>query len=435
MDADSTMTAPSDANHAGRFMTCANGPAERSWIWFTLLQAFALIAGLVVHRRLPLQMGLSEYGKPALEFYHTHHISSVFSSPGYAAIIGSGMVLFGETTGLIFANMVIYLVYVAVVWTILRQLGASARQAAILGAAFALYPDILFSINRVYHSILSPLLLLMYIAAAIYLIRSRNAYRADVLMAVVLGFDFFCRSNVILLFAVTWFLLCKYKLPRAALRAAVQAVGSVTLFSALCVAVHGSVFWPTVGAYVLFSGANEYTQSELLSRYDETAESSIIPALKLRGISAYGRWEEPDNIPGDHEVRNPMFTRTYSHEAMKFIVGHPWTMVKLTGVKLYTLLRPDLWTYRALSVGGVIKILATLAIPLWVVLCLMYPQPTGDPSRWIVGLTLLAFVVPLLLSVTAPRNRVSMDVICFLDSAGILVLHHRSRRNARQRAS
>jgi hypothetical protein len=104
-------------------------------------------------------------------------------------------------------------------------------------------------------------------------------------------------------------------------------------------------------------------------------------------------------------------------------------------VKLYTLLRPDLWTYRALSVGGVIKILATLAIPLWVVLCLMYPQPTGDPSRWIVGLTLLAFVVPLLLSVTAPRNRVSMDVICFLDSAGILVLHHRSRRNARQRAS
>jgi hypothetical protein len=394
-----------------------------------LLQGFALIAGMVAHVRLPLQIGLSEYGKPALEFFHTHRISGVFSSPGYAAIIGSGMVLFGENSGMIFASMVIYLVYVAVVWTILRQLGASARQAAIIGAVFALYPDILFSINRVYHSILSPLLLLMYISVAIYLIRSRNAYSADMLMMFVLGFDLFCRSNVILLFPVTWFLLWKYKLPHAILRAAIQAVGSVTLFSALCIAVHGSVFWPTVGAYVLFSGANEYTQSQLLTRYDETAESSIIPALKLRGISAYGRWEEPDNIPGDNEVRNPMFTKTYTHEAIKFIVGHPWTMVKLTGVKAYTLMRPDLWTYRALSMGGLIKILATFAVPLWCVLCLMYPQPTGDPSRLIVGLTLLAFVVPLLLSVTAPRNRVSMDVICFLDSAGILLLQYRSRQN------
>jgi len=226
---------------------------------------------------------------------------------------------------------------------------------------------------------------------------------------------------------LTWFLLWKYKLPKAIPRALGQLAGAALIYSAITIAVHGSLFWPQVGSYVLFSGANEYTAQEMERSYNDAAEGSLVPALKLRGIDAYHDWSKPDNLPGDNEVRNPKFARLYNHEALLFMRRHPGTMVKLTGFKLFVLLRPDLYIHKAKSVGGAIKIFSIFALPTWIVLCFVLPHPRNDPSRLIIGLTILFFLAPHLLTVAAPRFRISVDVLCFIDIAAMLIVWRRGR--------
>ncbi len=396
--------------------------------WLAFLLAFGLIAALIAHARLPFTLELTEYGLPSLEFARTHRISSAFLSIGYSALVGCALSIFPGISGLAVANITIYLAWVSVVWVVLRQLGATARAAFVIGLAFVLYPDILLSVNKVYQTNMTSLCLLACLSAVLYLVRSRTSYRADVLLAIVVGVAVLCRSNLFVVLPLTWFFLWKYKLPNALLRATGQTLGAALIYVAVTIAVHGSVFWPQVGSYVLFSGANEYTEQDMLTSYDNAAEGSLIPALKLRGIDAYHDWGRPDNIPGDNEIRNPRFAHLYNVEALKFAKGHPLTMVKLTGLKLAIFLRPDLQIHPANTVGGLLKVLETCALPLWIFLCFFTSNAKGDPSRLIVALLIAVYTLPHLLSVTAPRFRTPVDVVCLVASAGMLLVWRQQRQ-------
>ncbi|MDQ2925713.1 MAG: hypothetical protein M3R43_09195, partial [Acidobacteriota bacterium] len=174
--------------------------------WLAILLAFGLIAALVAHARLPFSLELTEYGLPSLEFARTHRISSVFLSIGYSAFVGCALSIFPGISGLAVANITIYLAWLSVVWIVLRQLGATARTAFALGLAFALYPDILLSVNKVYQTNMTSLFLLACLSAVLYLVRSRTNYRADVLLAMVVGVAVLCRSNLFVVLPLTWFL-------------------------------------------------------------------------------------------------------------------------------------------------------------------------------------------------------------------------------------
>ncbi len=401
--------------------------ARKDLHWLAWLLGFAFVAGVCAHLKLPAGIDLSEYGTPTLEFARTHHLGSVYLPPGLSIIEGTAMDLFHGEAGLAVADISIYLAWIALVWVLLQQLGATAKQAFVVGMVFAVYPDIWLGINRIYQTNLSTVCLFATIVCLIHFVRSRTSFAADALLACVFGFSLICRSNLVALIPLTWVLLWRYKLPHGLARAAGQAVVVFVIYAAVTIAVHGSIFWPQVGTYCLFSGANEYTEMDMKRDYNNTAEGSIIPALKLRGIDAYADWGHPQDIPGDSEIRNPRFAPIYLHEAIKFEEQHPRTMVKLTGLKFINLVRPDLKVHPAGSFGGVLKILATLALPLWIAAFFLLPHGRKDPARLIVGLTVPLFLLPYVATVTAPKFRIPIDALCFLHTAAMLIVWRRMR--------
>jgi hypothetical protein len=403
-----------------RFVESQPSVGKDIW-WLFLLLAIAAVAAIVAHKHLYIDMVPGEYGTSALEFAKSGHISSTFSSPGYEVIIGTALHFFPGTRGLTIGNLAIYLSWVTMVWVLLQQLGVTVKKSFVVGLLFVFYPDILLSINRDYETILTNLVFLVFVSAAIYLVRARTPYAADILFSVMLGLVVLCRSNMLLCLPAIWLVMWKYKLPHAAWRAAAQFAGAFAIYAVVTFAVHGAVYWPDVGSYVLFSGANEYTERAIAYDYDQTAEGSLVLALHERGIEAYHDWAKPDDVPGDNEVRNHRFTHYYTQEAIRFAEHHPKTMVKLTLLKVRDFFRPD-WAIRpAGTLGGAIKLVSALALPVWIVLCLLMPQRSGDPSRLICALTIVSFIVPHLMTVTAPRFRICIDVLCFVNIAAMLI--------------
>jgi hypothetical protein len=363
-----------------------------------------------------------EYGMPAKEFQQTHHISSVFLPIGYPAFVGFACIICHGNAGLVAANLVIYLLWITLVWVVLQQLGMTANKAFWVGLVFAIYPDILLTINKASHTTLTSVMLLAFVSAAIWMVRSVADYRADAVLAMVLGAAVLSRPNLLTFVPLVWFLLWRFKLPHSLLRSMGQTAGAFASYAVVAIAVHGSVFWPQMGPYNLFAGANEFTQQDMGRSYDNAAEGSIIPALKLRGIDAYHDWSRPDNAPGDNEIRNLKYKPTYEHGSLEFIRRHPGTMLKLTWLKFVTLFRPDLSVHRLRSAAGMVKVLAASLFWIWAALCCARRSEDGGATL-IIALTIALFVLPHLVTVSAPRYRIPIDVLCFVGAAAMLLAH------------
>jgi hypothetical protein len=396
--------------------------------WLVGLYVFAALAATVAHVMLPKEGWLnSEYGMPAMEFQQTHHISSVFLPIGYSAFVGIARIMCHGDAGLVAANVVIYMLWITLVWMVLQQLGMMAKQAFAASLAFAIYPDILLTINKASHLTLTSLMLVAFVSAAIWMVRSPVDYRADAVMAMVVGAAVLSRPNLLMFVPLAWFVLWRYKLPRALLRSLWQTAGAFALYAVVTITVHGSVFWPQMGPYNLFAGANEFTQQDMGLSYDNAAEGSIIPALKLRGIDAYHDWSRPDNVPGDNEIRNLRFEPIYIHGALEFIRRHPGTMLKLTWLKFVTFFRPDLQIHRLRSAAGMVKVLAASSFWIWAALCFVF-RAEDDEATLIIALTIAAFVLPHLVTISAPRYRIPIDVLCLVSIVAML-FGHRKRRD------
>jgi hypothetical protein len=403
--------------------------ASRKWIWseicwLSALLIYGALAAFAVHRKLPAEVWSSgEYTLPALDFERTHHIASIFLPPGYPAWVGMNRILFHGDGGLFAANLVIQLLCVTAVWILLREWGANVKQAFVAGLVFASYPDTLLTINKAAHIALTTLMVLAIVCAAVWMVRRRKGYAPDIAIAVVTGLAVLSRPNLLLLLPLTWMLLWRYRLPHAGWRAMGQAVCAFAIYAAVTVGVHGSVFWPQMGPYNLFAGANEFTQADMQRSYDNAAEGSIIPALHARGIEAYHDWSKPDDLPGDNESRNLRFRTTYSHEALKFMRNHPGTMVKLSWMKAVDFFRPDLQVHRWRSPAGMLKILFAGAIWIWLGVWWWLRREVNSQAIFITAAVVLCFVLPHVVLVSAPHYRIPLDVLCFVSTVGMLCAH------------
>ncbi|MGA9669448.1 MAG: hypothetical protein WBQ94_09585 [Terracidiphilus sp.] len=318
------------------------------------------------------------------------------------------------------ANIIIYLFWTCSVWILLRQYGISDKQTFLVTALFSLYPDILLSVNRIDPSIvLASAVLLAFMATVLQLIRSQTGYPADIGMGIILGVAIVSRPNLLLLLPLSWLLFWRFKLPWWLLRVSAQGLIAFVVYAVVCMSAHGAVFWPHMGPYNLFAGANEYTEGEMMTQYEDAAEGTITMALKDRGIIAYHDWNRPDNLPDDNETRNLKFEPIYKREALKFMETHPLTMVKLTAVKLLDLLRPDLWVHKGRSVAGVLKILAACLFPLWLIARIALPRPGEGIVGAIVPYTVIAYMIPFLITISAPRFRIALDVMCLTDLVAV----------------
>jgi hypothetical protein len=382
-----------------------------------VLLLFDLVLTQVVALKVPYSDPLPEYNFPALEFAQTHHISSIFLPIGYSALLGLGQWIFHGQVGRAVVGVSLYLVWVTFVWLLLQQLGATAKQALIGAAVFSVYPDIVLSMYKVMDTTLTSVLLLSFLTCIVYLVRTRDSYRADILLALALGIGITVRPNLVLLFPLTWFVLWRYKLPKKFLRAVGQFAIAVALYAAVTMAVHGSVFLPHNGPYNLFAGANEYTEQGLSAM---SAENSIIPALKDRGIVAEQHWDRPDSVPGVNDIRDLQYERLYTHEAIAYMEAHPLTIIELPVLKVVVLLRPDTKAHNVKSAAGIAKVVLACVFPAWVIAFCLLPRPGQGVARVIMPLTIATYIVPFLLTVSAPRFRVPIDILCLVEIVAIL---------------
>lgn len=385
----------------------------------SLLLCCATLIALLVHVSHPFSIGPSEYGTPALQFARTHHIFSRFIPIGYPVLVGLGMMEFGPIKGAVAVNIAIYLAYVFGCWFLSRALGAPAKQAFWIGLLFALYPDELWSINQISQTNLTNMLVIGYAALAISLARTKH-YRVDALLAGSVGIAVLCRPSLLGFVVVTGWVVWKYRLPHPVLRYTAQMTSAALLFCTVTVLVHGSLFWPDMGSYVLFSGANEYTAESIRTFYDDACEGSIVPALEARGIHAtHHDWDDPRPF-SDTETQSPRFSKLYRTEAIKFAGHHPATMLYLTLLKGLTLLRPDLKMHPAISLPGLIRIAFAFSVPVWVLLCI-FTLPSR-PERAVMAMVMISYALPIVLSGSAPRYRQPVELLCIVDIVCSVVL-------------
>ncbi len=185
--------------------------------------------------------------------------------------------------------------------------------------------------------------------------------------------------------------------------AEVTGLAFATLAAANTVA-HGSFYLPSNGPYNFFAGANPFTRPALLAAFN--AEPSIAPAMAQHGYPALNSYD-------------PALNPVYDRFALQFVAAHPLQWVSLGALKLATLLRPDTKAHALLSSAGLVKLLTSLCVPLWIAV-LACSRPLGKYD-WIVVFFVLAYVFPFVLTNADPRFRPALDTLA-LTHCAILIL-------------
>jgi hypothetical protein len=393
-----------------------------------LLLGADLLVALVVSRRIPFQAPTAEYMFPALEFAARHRIASDFLPVGMSGLLGIGAMLPSQKTGLTLVLIAISLAMIAAAWAYLRASGVGVRATLVLTALLSVYPDFLLSYNKLMDVNLTAFFLFAVMAAVLWVLRfaplkAGRLGAADVVLALLLGAAVTVRTNLVLLLPVAWFLLWKFRVPRALVRSAAYALGVVAVYAGVTTALHGRPFLPHNGPYNLYAGANEWTSANL-----DNEEDSLLPALASHGI--YARklsWALAPDQPGVTDLRDRALEPVYSKLAWQFVKQHPGTMLKLAARKVATILRPDFRVHRMHSLGGLLKIASACAFPFWLagMVWLRHPEPAAS---WLIGLVVALYLLPFSLTVSPPRFGIPLDFVCWMDFGAMLVLRFRSVR-------
>jgi hypothetical protein len=96
-------------------------------------------------------------------------------------------------------------------------------------------------------------------------------------------------------------------------------------------------------------------------------------------------------------------------------------------------MKPDLREHKARSGGGLLKIFSALAIPLWAVAMLTLPHPGQRGAKLLIVATVIVVLLPFLATVSAPRFRVPLDFVCWMDLGATLVYWRWMRRQRAER--
>jgi hypothetical protein len=388
------------------------GTRDRKFEEFGFLGLLLLIDSLlavVVARITPFYAPNDEYLYDGLVFAAHHRIYDNFLPVGYSGLLGVAAWLGGHA-GLVVLTAALSLLAIVAGWFYLRLLGLSVRSTFVLTGLLSIYPDFLLSLHKAQETAVTAALIFGFVGLLLKATEEARFGAVDLGLAVTLTYAITVRANLALLVLVCWFVFWRLRLPRAVPRLCLQLLILVVGYVGITTALHGRPFLPQYGPYNLCSGFNEMTQDRM---NEEDTLFAVLPAHHVKPPNGEP-WFTAANL------RDPSLNPVYTQLALQFVRQHPWRSIGLIGVKLRNLLRPNLTFHPAGSIAGILKIGAALGVPLWLAAMVVLPHPAGPKLKLILWLVAASYVVPFLLTVSAPRFREPLDLFCWLDLGAIL---------------
>ncbi len=363
-----------------------------------LCLVFAAVAALLF---IPFSHAEGDFWDNMRECLRFGYVPSAFLPDFYPYLSALVYKPFGPS-GVVAMQAGMYLGVAACVFLTLRRVTGEDAGSALGAGAILLDPDLLSSIPKLWDTEMTVLLLLALIALSLAL-RERD-WVAPVSVGLVWGLSLSVRPNfAVLALPIGYGLFLAYG-RRAVLRGALVGALAFGTLAAANTAAHGSFYLPQNGPYNLFAGANGHSEEALLALYN--GEPSIPEAM------------HEDGYPGlkFYELRyKPVFTRL----AFGFMAAHPLQWLWLDVVKLGTLLRPDTKAHPLFSAPGLVKLLTSLSMPLWLGL-LLASRPLRQVDKLFV-LFAAAYVLPFVLTNADPRFRPALDVLVLTHGAALVL--------------
>ncbi len=369
----------------------------------TLLFGFILFLAVpaAIHF-IPFSHAEGDFWDNMRDCLRTGHVPSTFLPDFYPYLSALFYKPFG-TVGIIGLQAAMYFLLAACTLLTLRRVTGNRMASAVAAVIILLDPDLLSSIPKLWDTELT----VLFLAVLLSLCLTLRSWGTIALLGVVWGLSLSVRPNFALLILPFAYALGMLYGRAALLRGALVAGLAFGVLAAANTAAHGSFYLPQNGPYNLFAGANSHTTSALL--HDFNAEPSIPAALADHGYS-------PINFYA--LALKPIYTRY----ALGFIAAHPLQWLWFGIVKLATLLRPDTKAHALLSSAGLLKLLTSLCVPLWLVL-LAFARPFRHVDRLFV-LFAAAYVLPFLLTNADPRFRPALDVLVLTHMAILILRRH-----------
>ena len=392
--------------------------SRQSWneyVCLGALLAVSLLVAIKISMTLPYFRG-DEYADPAMEMVRTGHIHYNFLPVGYPALLALGYKALGSETGFTAVNIILSLIMLASAWLYLRLTGLSVKLTLPVVFALSLYPDFCLAYNKTQDTNITATAIFLFMSAMILMSRAKDRFAyPDVLLGASLGVAALIRPNLMLLAIVSWVVLYRSVLPGCRMRKLVprilaQTAIAAVVYCSITILIHGSMFFPRNGAYNLYSGYNPYTSEHMWNE-----EDTIPDALAAQHV-------QPTNNGDPKPNREPELDPIYRDSAIAFIRNHPGQAAKLDLLKFVNMLLPDLNVHPARSLAGLVKILCSLAIPLWLVFSLMGGAPRAYDTRFLVAAVIVSVFLPFCLIISTPRFRIPLDFICWTDLGAMVLL-------------
>ena len=358
-----------------------------------------IVAGAVI--AVPFSWPMGGFWYDANQFASSGHIRTVFTPCGYPALLGLALRA-GSNAGVVAMQLLIYVSALIAVYLVLRLLALDRTTAAIGSALLGLHPDVVISIKKVWDTNITTVLLLLLCASLLAVVRKRLTPARATMTGILWGLSINVRPNFPAMILPIAFAFWVAPLPGNRIRAlfmngTLALLGAAVTVFAVSTVVHGSFYIPQNGPYNLYAGDNAFTERALLANLN--AEPSIYPSLLANGFG-----------PAVN-VYDPTLRPYYVDHALLFLQQHPLTALKLVWLKLVTLLRPDSKIYPLDSLGGVVKSLLALAIPLWLLVLFRLRRYPWGVEDWLFVIFAVAYVTPFLLTNSDPRFRIPLDLL------------------------
>jgi 4-amino-4-deoxy-L-arabinose transferase-like glycosyltransferase len=362
-----------------------------------------LLAGTVVGALIvvPFSWPMGGFWIDAQQFASSGHISSSFTPCGYPGLLGLG-VRIGGIQAVIAIQVLLYVGIVAAIYRILRLLALDRTPALIGASVLGFHPELVISIKKVWDTNITTVFLLLLCAILLAVLRRGLTPTRALLAGIVWGLSINVRPNFpVLILPIAfafWFAPVRGNRIRTLLtNGTLTLAAAVLAVIVVSVVVHGALYIPQNGPYNFYAGDNAFTQRALLDSLN--AEPSIYPSLLAEGFSR------------QVNVYDSGLRPYYVQHALFYIRRNPFQAFKLVLLKLATLLRPDTKIHPLASLGGAVKVLLALAIPLWLIALVASRHNIWELEDWLFLVFVAAYVVPFLLTNSDPRFRVPLDVL------------------------
>ena len=390
-------------------------PYKRPLVLLLLITAVFSIA---VALRTRVTYPMPGYQVDTVEWAATGRVADTFTPLAYPLFAGPAYRLAGDR-GIVLLQILLQLALAAVCYLLLRELHLPPSWSAYGSLPVVLFPDLILSVTKLWELTLGTFLFLLFVLACLRIAHSVAAptLKLTAIAALIFAAAIFCRPNLILLFPILLVLLL---LPRtnlqpaqAATHTAIFLIITVTGFSLLGIASHGSIYFPRNGPYNLYAGHNPETRAALLNHLN--AEFSLIPDFYA-------------SHPGEPvpDFYSPEIGATYTRRSIDFAIRHPVEEIKLLLLKLFIFFHPDTKLHALLSPFGIVKSFLALPVLLFLAALILPGRPPLTFDDKFLFAFEVVYILPFILTNSDPRFRTPLDALLLLHLVSLLY----RRRNA-----